>query len=41
MEINQILELSNLDFKAAIIKMPQQAITNSLVTKKEKILSKK
>ena len=37
---NQVLELSDKDFKATVRKMLQQAITNSLETKKNRSLNK-
>lgn len=38
--MNQMLELSAKDFKAAFIKMLQQAIMNSLKANEKKYLSK-
>ena len=38
---NQVLELSDKDFKATVRKMLQQAITNSLETKKIEVSTKK
>ena len=38
---NQVLELSDKDFKATIRKMLQQAITNSLETNKTEVSTKK
>lgn len=40
MEMNQILESPDKDFKAGMINMPQQAITHCLKTNGKKNLSK-